>query len=53
MKVKNSYLVENDCVYFRRAKKDDNMDEIANLIYEIHIFIHIGLKKMKENVLTF
>lgn len=27
--IKDSYLVENELIYFRRAKKDDNMDYIV------------------------
>lgn len=37
---KNSYLVENDCIYFRRAKIDDNMEEIAELIYDTDPYIY-------------
>lgn len=30
--MKNSYQIENDLIYFRRATKEDNMREIAELI---------------------
>jgi len=40
MKEKNSYLVENELIYFRRAKKDDNMVEIARLIYDTDPYIY-------------
>jgi len=40
MYVKNSYLVENNCIYFRRAKIDDNMEEIAKLIYDTDPYIY-------------
>ena len=31
---KDSYLVEKDLIHFRRATKDDDFSQIANLIYE-------------------
>jgi len=37
---KNSYLVENNLIYFRRAKNDDNMEEIAKLIYDTDPYIY-------------
>ena len=37
---KNSYLVENELIYFRRATKDDNMEEIAKLIYDTDPYIY-------------
>ncbi|MBE6155298.1 MAG: GNAT family N-acetyltransferase [Firmicutes bacterium] len=36
----DSYLVENELIYFRRAKKDDNMEEIARLIYDTDPYIY-------------
>ena len=38
--MKNSYLVENEFIYFRRAKKDDNMEEIAKLLYQTDPYIY-------------
>ena len=38
--MKNSYLVENDLIYFRRATKDDNYEEIAKLIYDTDPYIY-------------
>lgn len=38
--MKNSYLVENNMIYFRRATKDDNMEEIAKLIYDTDPYIY-------------
>ena len=32
VEVKNNYFVENELIHFRRANKDDNMEEIAKLI---------------------
>lgn len=37
---KDSYLVENELIYFRRAKKEDNMEEIAKLIYDADPYIY-------------
>ena len=37
---KDSYLVENELIYFRRAKKEDNMEEIARLIYDTDPYIY-------------
>ena len=37
---KNSYLVENDLILFRRANIDDNMEEIAELLYETDPYIY-------------
>ena len=39
--MKNSYTVENELIYFRRATKDDNMEEIAKLIYDTDQYISI------------
>ena len=49
MKVKNSYLVENDYVYFRRSSKDDNMEEIASLIYDTDPYIYPYWFEKDEN----
>lgn len=38
--MRNNYLVENNMIYFRRAKKDDNMEEIAKLIYDTDPYIY-------------
>ena len=38
--MKNSYVVENEYIIFRRAKKDDNFMEIAELIYETDPYIY-------------
>ena len=38
--MKNSYLVENEFIYFRRAQKDDNMEEIAKLLYQTDPYIY-------------
>lgn len=38
--MKNSYLVENEFIYFRRAKKEDNMEEIAKLLYQTDPYIY-------------
>ena len=38
--MKDSYLVENELIYFRRAKSEDNMDEIARLIYATDPYIY-------------
>lgn len=37
---KDSYLVEKELIYFRRAKKEDNMEEIARLIYGTDPYIY-------------
>ena len=37
---KDSYLVEKDLIHFRRATKDDNFSQIANLIYETDPYIY-------------
>lgn len=38
--MKNSYVVENEYIIFRRAKKSDNFMEIAELIYETDPYIY-------------
>lgn len=38
--MKNSYQIENDLIYFRRATKEDNMREIAELIYDTDPYIY-------------
>ena len=38
--MRNNYLVEHDLIYFRRAEKDDNMEEIAKLIYDTDPYIY-------------
>jgi len=38
--MKNSYLVEKDLIIFRRARLGDNMEEIAELIYETDPYIY-------------
>lgn len=38
--MKNSYLVDNEFIYFRRAKRDDNMEEIAKLLYQTDPYIY-------------
>lgn len=37
---KSNYLVENELIHFRRAKKGDNMEEIASLIYDTDPYIY-------------
>lgn len=38
--MKKTYLVENELIHFRRATKDDNMNEIAKLIYDTDPYIY-------------
>lgn len=38
--MRKSYLVENELIYFRRATKTDNMEEIAKLIYDTDPYIY-------------
>ena len=38
--MRNSYLVENEFIYFRRARKEDNMEEIAKLLYQTDPYIY-------------
>ena len=38
--MKNNYFVENELIHFRRAKKDDNMEEISRLIYDTDPYIY-------------
>jgi len=40
MMEKNSYQVENNLIFFRRAKKEDNIEEIAKLIYDTDPYIY-------------
>lgn len=49
MTEKNSYLVENELIYFRRAKKNDNMEEIARLIYDTDPYIYPFWFEKNEN----
>lgn len=37
---KDSYLVEKDLIQFRRATKDDNLSQIADLIYDTDPYIY-------------
>ena len=38
--MKNKYLVENDEIEFRRANLNDNLDDIAELIYKTDPYIY-------------
>lgn len=38
--MKNSFMVENDEIIFRRANLNDNLEEIATLIYETDPYIY-------------
>lgn len=52
--MKNSFLVENEMIYFRRATKEDNMEEIAELIYDTDPYIYpYWFQKDKEKCLEF
>ena len=37
---KDSYLVEKDLIHFRRATKEDNLSQIADLIYDTDPYIY-------------
>ena len=37
---KDSYLIEKDLVHFRRATKEDNLSQIAELIYNTDPYIY-------------
>jgi len=52
--MKNSYLVEKDLIYFRRANKDDNMEQIAELIYDTDPYIYpYWFENNKEKCIKF
>ena len=56
MKVKKDYLLTYDEIDLRRAKADDNFEELAKLIYDmiqIHIFILSGLIIMLRKLRKF
>ena len=38
--MRDSYQVEKDLIYFRRANKDDTMEEISELIYDTDPYIY-------------
>lgn len=46
---KNSYRVEKNLICFRRAKEDDNMTEIAKLIYDTDPYIYPYWFENNEN----
>lgn len=51
---KESYLVENELIYFRRATKEDNMEEIAKLIYDTDPYIYsYWFEKNVDNCIEF
>ena len=50
----NSYQIENDLIYFRRATKEDNMREIAELIYDTDPYIYsFWFNNNKERCIEF
>ena len=52
--MKNSYQIENDLIYFRRATKEDNMREIAELIYDTDPYIYsFWFNNNKERCIEF
>lgn len=46
---KDSYLVENELIKFRRATPEDNMEEIARLIYDTDPYIYPFWFEKNEN----
>lgn len=52
--MKNSYQIEKDLIYFRRATKEDNMREIAELIYDTDPYIYsFWFNNNKERCIEF
>lgn len=52
--MKRSFLVEKELIYFRRARKDDKMEEIAELIYNTDPYIYpYWFQKNKDECILF
>ena len=54
MEEKNNYAVENEKIIFRRACLNDNMEEIAELIYDTDKYIYpFGLIMIEKKLQSF